>query len=104
MVTQLAQERSRRLVAEAASGEAATKLAEERMVAAQLRQAVQSASAESATIRREKDEAVRALKTANELSEKLQLAKNRAMAEVAAAQMKIAETAAKLDVLASKEA
>lgn len=104
IVTQLAQERSRRLVAEAASGEAATKLAEERMAAAQLRQAVQSASAEPASIRREKDEAVRALEAANELSEKLQLAKNRAVAEVAAAQMQIAETAAKLDQLASKEA
>jgi hypothetical protein len=92
------------LVAEAASGEAATKLAEERAVVAQLRQAVQSASAEPASLRREKDEAVRALKAANELSEKLQLANNRAMAEVAAAQMQIAEAATKLDEVASKEA
>ncbi len=103
-VKQLAHERSRRLVAEAASGDAATKLDEERNVAAQLRQAMQRASAELAGIRREKDEAVRALEAANELSQKHLLAKDRAVAEVAVAKAQIAETEAKLDQLASKEA
>jgi len=103
-VKQLADERSRRLAAEAASGEAATKSAEESKAAAQLRQAMQRASAELAGLRREKDEAVRALEAANALSEQRQLVEDRAAAEVAAAKMQIAEAASKLDQLASKEA
>jgi hypothetical protein len=99
---ELAHERSRRSVAEAASTEAATRLAEERIVVAELRQAVHRANAELGVLRGEKDAAVRALESADRISEKLRLARDRAEAEVAAAKVHIAEAEAKLAHLASE--
>jgi uncharacterized glyoxalase superfamily protein PhnB len=101
-VKQLADERSRRLTAEADSAEAAARLAEERGVVAQLRQTTQRASAELADMHRQRDEAVRALEAAKELSEKHRLARDRAEAQVAAGKVQIAESEAKLAQLASE--
>jgi uncharacterized glyoxalase superfamily protein PhnB len=103
-VKQLTHESARRLAAEAASAEAAAKLAEERTVAAQLRDAVQRARAELADTRRKKDEAVRALEAGNELSEKHRLEKDRAEAKVTVAKVQIAEAESRLAQLASAEA
>src|SRR5262245_29540130 len=97
---QLVHERSRRLIAEDASTEAATKLAEERTVAAQLRQIMQHTSAELADVRREKDDAVRAF---DELSREQGLARQRAEAEAAVAKVQLADTEARLARLASEE-
>ena len=102
-VKQLAHERSRRLVAEAASQEAATKLTEERAVVAQLGQAVQRAKAELADMHQEKGRAVRALETSNELSQKHRLARDRAEAEMEVAKSQLAEAKAKLVELASAD-
>ena len=95
-VKQLADERRRRLATEAASTEAATRLAEERTAVAQLRQTAQRVGADLADMRRQKDEAARALQSANELSQKHQLARERAEAQVAAAKVQIAGAEAKL--------
>ncbi|MGH9673202.1 MAG: VOC family protein, partial [Bryobacteraceae bacterium] len=95
-VKQVADERRRRSVAEADSTEAAMRLAEERTVVAQLRQTAQRASADLADMRRQKDEAARALEAANDLSQKHQLARDRAEAQVAAAKVQIAAAEAKL--------
>jgi uncharacterized glyoxalase superfamily protein PhnB len=80
----------------------AKELAHERIVVAELRQAVHRANAESAGLRGEKAEAVRALESANEMSEKLRLARDRAEAQVAAAKGQIAAAEAKLAQLASE--
>lgn len=93
---QLAHERSLRLTAEAASTEAASKLAAERTMAAELQQAAARASAE-------KNEVVRQLEAANELAKKQRLENDRAGAEVAAAKVQIAEVEAKLAQLASEQ-
>jgi hypothetical protein len=95
-VTRLGDERTRRLAAEATAKEAATSLAEERTVADRLRHAMHRAEAELADVRREKEEAVRALKTAHELSRKERLAREHAEAEVAIAKGRITEAEAKL--------
>ena len=102
-VKQLADERGRRLAAEADSAKAAEALTEERTVVAQLRQTMQRTSAELADMRREKDEAVRALEAANELSQKHRLARELAEAQVAAAKVQIAEAEGKLARLANEE-
>lgn len=102
-VEQLAHERNRRLAAETGAAEAAARLAEERTVVAQLRQAEQRASAELAVVSREKDGALRALASANELSHKHQLAKDRAEAQLAAAKVQMAGAEAKLAQLASEK-
>jgi uncharacterized glyoxalase superfamily protein PhnB len=100
---QLAAERSRRLAAEADTAEAAARLAGERTVVAKLRQTMQRASAELADMRREKDEAVRALEAADVLSQKHRLARDHAEAQVAVAKVQIAEAEAKVARLASEE-
>jgi uncharacterized glyoxalase superfamily protein PhnB len=94
---QLAHERSLRLAAEAASTDAAAKLAAELTVIGQLRQAVARANAE-------KNEAARELEAAHELNKKHRLERDRAEAKVAAANVQIAGTEAKLAQLASGEA
>jgi hypothetical protein len=94
---QLEHERNLRLTAEAASTEAASKLATERTIAAQLQQALAHASAE-------KNELIRVLETANELNKKQRLEKDQTGAEAAAAKVQIADAVAKLAQLASEEA
>jgi hypothetical protein len=101
-VKQLADERSRRLAAEADSAKAAAGLAEERTVVAQVRQTMQRTSAELADMRREKDEALRALESANEQSRKHRLASDQVAAQLAAAKVQTAEAEAKLARLASE--
>jgi uncharacterized glyoxalase superfamily protein PhnB len=100
----LAHERSRRLVAEDAAKKAETRLAEERTIAADLRQGMQRAQAALADIRHEKDQAVRALKSSNELLQEHRLARDRAEAEVAVAKAQIVEGEAKLAKTAETEA
>jgi hypothetical protein len=95
-VKQLMHERAQRLAAEDASAKAAAKLAEERAVVARLRQTMQGATAELADVRREKDEAVRALDSANALSREHELARQRAEALAAAAKAQLAEAEARL--------
>ena len=101
---QLAHERSRRLVAEDASKKIETRLAEERTVAAGLRQSMQRAQAALADIRQENDQVVRALKSSNELLQKHRLARDRAEAEVAVAKAQIVAAEAKLAKTAETEA
>ncbi|HEY7552603.1 MAG TPA: VOC family protein [Hyphomicrobiaceae bacterium] len=101
---QLAHERSRRLVAEEASKKVETILAEERTVAVELRKGMQRAQAALADIRQEKDQAVRALKSSNELLQEHRLARDRAEAETAVAKTKIAEAETKLAKTAETEA
>jgi uncharacterized glyoxalase superfamily protein PhnB len=103
-VKRLARERSRRLLAEAASRKAATGQAEGRTAAAQLRESMQRAQAELAGMRREKEQAVRALAAADDLAQEHRLARDRAEAEMAVAKSRIAETEAKLAQLTSQEA
>jgi uncharacterized glyoxalase superfamily protein PhnB len=103
-VEQLAQERSRHLVAEDASKEVETRLAEQRAVAAELRQGMQRAQAALADIGQEKDQAVRALKSSNELLQEHRLARDRAEAEVAVARAQIVEGQVKLAKIAETEA
>jgi uncharacterized glyoxalase superfamily protein PhnB len=103
-IKQLARERSRRLLAEGASRKAAISLAEARTAATQLQQAIQRIEAELADTRQDKEQAVRALATANELSQKHGLARDRAEAEVVVAQRRIAETEAKLTQLTTEGA
>jgi uncharacterized glyoxalase superfamily protein PhnB len=100
-VKQLAHERNRRLASEDAATEAAAKLAEERAVVADLRQTTQRLSAELADVRREKDEAVRAVGSANELSREHAAVRQRAEAEAAVAKIQLAEAEARLARLAS---
>jgi uncharacterized glyoxalase superfamily protein PhnB len=100
---QLEHERERRSVAEDAAAKAAAKLAEERALVARLRQAMQGAAAELADVRREKDEAVRALASANALSREHELARQRAEAQAAAAKVRLAEAEGRLARLASEE-
>jgi uncharacterized glyoxalase superfamily protein PhnB len=101
---QLAHEHSRRLAAEDAYKKVETRLAEERTVAAELRQGMQRAQGVLADIRQEKDQAVRALKSSNELLQEHRLARERAEAEVAASKAQIVEMAAKLTQTAETEA
>jgi hypothetical protein len=101
---QLAHERSRRLVAEDASRTVEKGLAEERTITAELRQGMQHAQAALADIRREKDQAVRALTSSNERLEEHRLARDRAEAEVAVAEARIVEAEAKLAKTAETEA
>jgi len=101
---QLAHERSRRLVAEDASKKIETRLAEERTVAAGLRQSMQRAQAALADIRQENDQVVRALKSSNELLQKHRLARDRAEADVGVAKAQIVEAEAKLAKTAETEA
>jgi uncharacterized glyoxalase superfamily protein PhnB len=101
---QLAHERSRRLVAEDASKKVETRLAEERTVAAELRQGMQRAQAALTDIRQEKDQAVRTLKSSNELLQGHRLARDRAEAELAVAKAQIAEGETKLAKAAETEA
>jgi len=101
---QLAHERSRRLVAEDASKKIETRLAEERTVAAGLRQGMQRAQAALADIRQENDQVVRALKSSNELLQKHRLARDRAEADVGVAKAQIVEAEAKLAKTAETEA
>ncbi len=103
-IKQLARERSRRLLAEAASMKAAAGLAEGRTAATQLREAMQQAQAELADMRQEKEQAMRALASANELAQKHRLARDRAEAEIAVAKSRIAETEAKLAQPTTEEA
>ena len=65
---------------------------------------MQWAQAALADIRREKDQAVRDLKSSNELLEEHQLARDRAEAEVAVAKSQIVEGEAKLAKTAQTEA
>jgi hypothetical protein len=101
---QLADERRRLAAAEAKFAEAAARLAEERTVVTELRQAGQRAGAELADLRRQKDEAERGLKAAHDISQKHQLARERAEAQVAAAKIELAEAETKLTRLASEQA
>jgi hypothetical protein len=101
---QLARERSRRLLAEAASRKAATGVAEGRTAATRLQDAMRQAEAELADMRREKQQAARALASANELAQQHRLARDRAEAEIAVAKSRIAETEAKLARLTAEEA
>jgi uncharacterized glyoxalase superfamily protein PhnB len=101
---QLAHERSRRLVAEDASKKIETGLAEERAVAADLRQGMQRAQAALADIRQENDQVVRALKSSNDLLQEHRLARDRAEAEVGVAKAQIVEADAKLAKTAETEA
>lgn len=100
----LAHERSRRLVAEAESTEAATKLAEERTVAAQLRQVTERANAALADMRRKTERAAHAVEAANELSKEHRLERDRAEAKATVAKVQIADAEAKLALLTSEEA
>ena len=100
----LARERSRRLLAEAASRKAATGLAEGRTAAAQLRESMQRGQAELAGMRQEKEQAARALASATELAQQHRLARDRAEAEIALAKSRVAEAEAKLAQLTSAEA
>ena len=103
-VKELAHERSGRLLAEGASKEAASALVEERTVAGQLRQALQGAQTQLVDMRKEKDQALLALKSSHELSQSHRLARDRAEAEVAVAKVQIAEAEAKLAKLAGDQA
>jgi uncharacterized glyoxalase superfamily protein PhnB len=94
--SRLARERSRRLLAEAAARKAAVNLAEGRTAAAQASESMQRAQAELAGMRREKEQAARALAAASELAQQHRQAKDRAEAEIAVAKRRIAETEAKL--------
>jgi chromosome segregation ATPase len=101
---QLARERRRRLTAEDASKKVQARLAEERTVAAELRQGMQHAQAALADIRQEKDQAVRAPKSSNELLQEQRLTRDRAEAEVAAAKGQVVEMEAKLAKTVESEA
>jgi uncharacterized glyoxalase superfamily protein PhnB len=101
---QLAHERNRRLVAEDASEKIEMRLAEERAVAADLRQGLQRAQAALADSRQENDQVIRALKSSNELLQKHRLARDRAEAEVGVAKAQIVEAEAKLAKTAETEA
>jgi uncharacterized glyoxalase superfamily protein PhnB len=101
---ELAHERSLRLAAETASKEAAAALAEERNAAAELRRAVQRDRTELAAMRKEKDEAVLALKSSGELLRSHRLAREHAEAELAGAKAQIVEAEAKRAKLASDHA
>jgi uncharacterized glyoxalase superfamily protein PhnB len=101
---QLARERSRRLAAEDASKKIETRLAEEGTVAAELRQGMQRAQAALADMRQEKDQAVLALKSSNELLQEQRLARDRAEAEVAASKAQVVDVEAKLAETAATEA
>jgi uncharacterized glyoxalase superfamily protein PhnB len=95
-VKELANERGLRLSAETVSKETAAALAEERTAAAELRQAAQRAQTEQANTRNEKDSAVLALKSSDELLKSHRLAREQAEAEVAVAKGQLGEAEAKL--------